>query len=95
MDFFSFPSIFLYQSLLCHCLFPAQFFTSHCIGVVGWCRDVAPRPKWDPAGGLNGTDGAAVHPIPLLNTPGPLGSSPACLLGASSSVAVLTHNSES
>ncbi len=43
-------------------------------GSVPWCR---PCPKWGPAGGLNGTDGAAVHPIPLLNTVAPSGSSPA------------------
>lgn len=43
-------------------------------GWVLWCR---PYPKWGLAGGLNGTDWAAVHPIPLLNTPCPSGSSPA------------------
>lgn len=65
----------------------------HSGGWVPWCR---PCPKWGPAGGLNGTDRTPVPSYPhcwILWAP--LGAHRPCLLGTSSSVSVLTHNSES
>lgn len=64
---------FLVIRFHCHCPSQLQCFTSHCIS--GWVLCCHLCPKLVMARSLNGTDGAAVHPILLLNTPGPSGSS--------------------
>lgn len=77
--------------------FSSKFFTFHCILILvgGWVPQCRPCPKWGPAGGLNGTDRASVHPNRCWILWAPLGAHHPCLLGTSSSVSVLTHNSES
>lgn len=74
----------------------SQFFTSHCISVVGGCHGVALVLSGARQEAYTGTNRVTVHPIPALwILRGPLGAHGPCRLGTSSSVGVLTHKSES